>query len=463
MSMADIIRVEGVNCKGFGIIAKAAMVDPEISIESKAIYAYFCSYAGAGNTSFPSRTKVLKDLQVSKSTYYTHFNKLVQENYIRVDRGNFGNLKGRNIYTIISKPAKFKEKDNDNSGKIMMSGLKSAGYGTIPKAVMQDERLPIKAKGIYAYFCSITGNGECAFPRKEIIIKHLAISEKTYYKFFRVLNELNYITTIQRHENGRLGVNDYYLNDLPDITTKEEKEIQHGKIWDIERNVENPAFELNGAETKSHYSEIQHGKIQYGKKQDIQKQDIQNWDNNKINNTKINNTKINNSINQSAEGMTDRKNIFIENFSRCIPEIDFMTLDQTEGIEKIVHNMTQYNRFINLIKDPFKLSVFKIFNQALIEMLDSDDGIVISGKFIRSERIRKKISSQIFLEENKMFFVDNWNDIAMTNFTNACRSKSIHNHLGYMCSCIWSALSEGDIAIMAAIERDFPKNLGEKI
>ena len=178
MSLADIIRVEGINCKGFGIVAKAVMLDENISIEAKAIYAYFCSFAGSGSTSFPSRSKILKDLNISKSTYYSHFNRLVEQDYIRVERSNQGNLMGRNIYTIVSKPAKFVSvNDNEKAGRIMMSGLKSAGYGTVPKAVMQDDRLSIKAKGIYAYFCSLTGRGESAFPRKDVIIGHLGISE----------------------------------------------------------------------------------------------------------------------------------------------------------------------------------------------------------------------------------------------------------------------------------------------
>ena len=57
----------------------------------------------------------------------------------------------------------------------------------IPKAVMVDQRLPIKSKGIYAYFASFTGAGNHAFPKKETILYHLAISENTYYKFYKIL------------------------------------------------------------------------------------------------------------------------------------------------------------------------------------------------------------------------------------------------------------------------------------
>ena len=43
----DILQVEGINSKGFGIVPKLLMQDERLSIYSKAIYCYFCSYAGS--------------------------------------------------------------------------------------------------------------------------------------------------------------------------------------------------------------------------------------------------------------------------------------------------------------------------------------------------------------------------------------------------------------------------------
>ena len=36
-------------------------------------------------------------------------------------------------------------------------------------------------------------------------------------KYFNMLLEYNYITVIQRRVDGKMSVNDYYLNDMPDI------------------------------------------------------------------------------------------------------------------------------------------------------------------------------------------------------------------------------------------------------
>lgn len=214
-SIADIIRYEGVDCKGFGIIAKLVMTDTDLTIASKALYSYLCSYAGSDNSAFPKREKILHDLNICKTAYYKHLQLLLDLGYIRIERGNtypFGNT-----YIIVSRPPKLAEvkldvKEND----IIVRGIKSLGYGTIPKAVMIDERLNYKAKALYAYFCSFSGNGTFAFPKRKDILYHLQISINTFQTYIHQLIEYNYITVEQTHDNGRFGRNTYYINDLPD-------------------------------------------------------------------------------------------------------------------------------------------------------------------------------------------------------------------------------------------------------
>ena len=223
LTFADILRIEGINSKGFGILPKFVMLDTDLTIEAKTIYAYFCSFSGNGTTAFPSREKILYDLQIGKSSFYTHFTKLKDQGYITItkNKDKVTNQFRNNIYTLVSNPKKFElppnnPEKNDLYSRIYFSGLKSLGYGMIPKAVMIDQRLPIKAKGIYAYFASFTGAGNSAFPKKENILYHLRISENTYYKFYKILTKLNYISSVQRHIGGKLSIKDYYLNDKPD-------------------------------------------------------------------------------------------------------------------------------------------------------------------------------------------------------------------------------------------------------
>ena len=100
----NILEVEGINAQGFGMIAKMVMLDQRLTIEAKAIYSYFCSYAGGGSTAFPSVSKIVYDLKISKDRYYKHFKLLVECGYITrrqtKDKGKFAN----NIYRIMSNP-----------------------------------------------------------------------------------------------------------------------------------------------------------------------------------------------------------------------------------------------------------------------------------------------------------------------------------------------------------------------
>ena len=99
--MSDILQVQGINEKGFGIIPKLAMQDRRLTLQAKAIYSYFCSYAGAGKTAFPGRNKIIYDLGISKDNYYKHLKLLKQYGYIKVEqeKNTDGQFK-KNIYTL---------------------------------------------------------------------------------------------------------------------------------------------------------------------------------------------------------------------------------------------------------------------------------------------------------------------------------------------------------------------------
>lgn len=103
-NFTDILEVEGVNARGFGTIPKMVMQDNRLSIEAKAIYSYFCSFAGAGATAFPSLKLILKQLKISKDRYYRHFNLLKKCGYIKtkqiIEKSKFKN----NLYTLVAIP-----------------------------------------------------------------------------------------------------------------------------------------------------------------------------------------------------------------------------------------------------------------------------------------------------------------------------------------------------------------------
>ena len=97
--------------------------------------------------------------------------------------------------------------------KIQGFKINSAGYGTIPKLVMQDRNLHAMAKALYAYFCSYTGAGNTCFPSRSKICYDLDISIDTFTKYLRDLVSYGYVEVKQVKDNGKFSYNLYTLLD----------------------------------------------------------------------------------------------------------------------------------------------------------------------------------------------------------------------------------------------------------
>ena len=427
ISFGDQLKVEGINFKGFGILPKYVMLDPDLSIEAKTIYAYFCSFAGNGSATFPGRDKILSDLPMSKDAYYKHFRQLTDQGYITVEQqgGTSGAIYGKNIYTLVSNPKKFSEKPEDTKhglaySRIRFSGLKAAGFGMIPKAVMIDPRLPVKAKGVYAYFCSFTGSGNNAFPKKEKILFHLGIAEKTYYKFYKLLTELNYITAVQRHIDGRLQVNDYYLNDTPNAANAQKKTVFSCSTQD-------------------------------SKKQDTNK-----------NNSNKNNVLYNHSLNQQPaqpeqiEGARDViRDISYEVETELLKQkkLPYYFKSDPEKMIAAIHFMVEWDTFFpNGYKDGFEQRIYNLFVEALIEMCCADKPMALKGSITTYAKVIDKINQLAKFED---YYVDisEFADPARENYKRAALDQDIRNPMQYMKACIWDAMQTGSIGMYADIAR----------
>ena len=104
-NICDILKFEGIMSGGFGIAPRIVMRDHRLSIEAKAIYAYFQSFAGNRESAFPARDTILNELSISKTRYYKYLNQLIEYDYIRVEREeNDGWKLPENIYVIVSNP-----------------------------------------------------------------------------------------------------------------------------------------------------------------------------------------------------------------------------------------------------------------------------------------------------------------------------------------------------------------------
>jgi len=167
MEQKDILQVQGINSKGYGIIAKLAMQDRRLTVTSKAIYAYFCSFAGASRTAFPSRAKITYDLGINKDTYHKHFNLLKQHGYITVDQEKCDNGKyNRNIYTLLdtvpcpnfsdTAPCpKFSDPVFSDPVKPDINNNNSKINNTIINSVSERESAPAPTKNTYGEFAQV--------------------------------------------------------------------------------------------------------------------------------------------------------------------------------------------------------------------------------------------------------------------------------------------------------------------
>ena len=105
--LENLLIVEGVNAQGYGTIPKLVMKDRRLTPQAKAIYAYFCSYAGCGSTAFPKASQIMYDLNISNKTYYRHFELLTKFGYITVVRmRKEGSKFDNNIYKLNMNPQK---------------------------------------------------------------------------------------------------------------------------------------------------------------------------------------------------------------------------------------------------------------------------------------------------------------------------------------------------------------------
>ena len=98
--MRDRVKVRGMNGAGFGIIQKSVMQNRELHVTAKAIYAYFSSFVGGGNSCFPSRSKICYDLDISKDTLSKYLNNLISCGYLEIEQSTEGGKFSHNVYTL---------------------------------------------------------------------------------------------------------------------------------------------------------------------------------------------------------------------------------------------------------------------------------------------------------------------------------------------------------------------------
>ena len=435
MQMTDELRVRGVRSRGFGQLAKAAMLDSDLSLESRAILAYFTSYTGGGNTTaFPGRDKILADIGLNKDTYYKHFKALKEQGYITVTQSNGGEVKGysHNIYTLENYPEKYEAMDtdllSDYAKKAIehiraLKDISAAGYGNVPKLVMTDNRLSIQARGAYAYLCVFAGENALASPDKETAIHHLKISSNSYSKYMKELEDLGYISRTNKIVNGRFGGIIFCLNPIPEVAQCGENgsRISYTKISDTVKS---------GAIVSDTI------------KQDNKISDTINSATNK--NSSLSKTIINTTnINQSPEGEQGCKNSG-DNSDRLIDGKDMIisyTLDEKAATDNIITKLEALSDKAEGENRDF----YMLTAGALMDMFKATGkGSAIQGTHIPANRV---FDAYVKFTGGSEEATDELIRMAMERYAVAAMLRAIKNPRQYLKSIIWTILTESKVKV----------------
>ena len=470
--MHDALMTEGVGAKGYGVLPKFPMLDEALTLEAKAIYAYLCSYTGRGATVFPGRERILDDLGVNKDTYYKHFRLLLEQGYLTVQQSRSATGFFKNIYTIVSCPEKFRQEAEaphlaDTYTRIRVSGLKGAGYGFIPKSVMCDHTLSLKAKGLYGYYCAFTGAGACAHPKRDAALAHLGISAKLLAKYLRELKAHNYIEVSQQfNEQGRFGVNEITVVDRPD-PAQAQTARRFAKVAPCTRFSDTEGVFSCGQISDTQKSD---GDFSEAENSDANTTSVTNK-NKAVNNNKTYNITPEEKARVWWRSRAERYALlgydrFQKSFStreereqrrvlreilaqKSLPEgllqkrvtavaaVALMTEDALCGSRKFYDEGAQGEE---------AFQTFCLCRDCLVELISSKREQYVSGVCLRPEEVYRLLGRYITVNDSDVrFFLPI--EEAQENYRAAMQEKEIVNPVGYMKSCLYNALLTGDLPL----------------
>ena len=81
----NLLQLDALLSHGYGLSPQLVMRSKGLSIEAKALYGYLSSFAGAGDTAFPSTSRILEELDISKNRFYKIRKELVSWGFISIE------------------------------------------------------------------------------------------------------------------------------------------------------------------------------------------------------------------------------------------------------------------------------------------------------------------------------------------------------------------------------------------
>lgn len=144
----ELQAMDGIFKQGFGVIGKVPMRDKRLSAEAKAIYAYICSFAGAGGTAFPSVALICDELGMSENRFYRHKKQLEECGYLECVQQRQGNRLTKNIYKIVGFPRSLSPHFEGTQNEYTQN-VGSQNEGTINNSSINNSFKSINSKEIY--------------------------------------------------------------------------------------------------------------------------------------------------------------------------------------------------------------------------------------------------------------------------------------------------------------------------
>ena len=90
--------------EGYGLVLQRIMRDHSLTVESKAIYGYLSSFAGASGTCYPSVKLMCAELNMSETRFAKHLRPLKEAGVVVVKKQRDGSRFAQNVYEI-SRPS----------------------------------------------------------------------------------------------------------------------------------------------------------------------------------------------------------------------------------------------------------------------------------------------------------------------------------------------------------------------
>ena len=381
--------------KGYGTIPKLVMQDQNLSIESKAIYALFCSFAGSGNTASPKVDHILSFLQITPKRYYKFIKELEELEYIsieqHVDNSDPTKIRKQNIYVLLNK---------NGSDDSIQNGTGQNEYTQIEYSqneYMQNEDFQNEdfQNGDYQ-----NGDYQNGYSQNEYIVNQkLPINPK---------NSKNPV------ENGSgYGQNEYMQNEY----------MQNGYM-------------------QNEYNQNEYMQIEDNQNEDMQFGDKRNGyvaiDNK--NNQNINKNNINN---QSFVGEISDEDLVMEMIENN-NQIPYETANNPQKMKQTLEFITNYKEMISEMPFQEKCLSANIL-RILIEISTNQTEMTINGQTVRNTDVIDRINENIEWSMFGMPEMLNFFPSFIKEYKEVISKRKVTNPNKYLASCIYNWLCIGNL------------------